>query len=296
LKILITGGRGFIGRMLIEKLKEKGHNVATLSRSQTDIQSNIFSYDSDEILKFIGEEAYAIINLAGENISSKKWSVKQKKVILDSRLNATKLCKKIIDKSGRPPELFIQGSAIGYYGFDSKGFKNEKSSAGTGFLAEVTQKTEKYAAESVNTSRMIFLRTGVVLSKNGGALKKLLLPFRFFAGGKIGTGQQWFSWIHHEDYINAIIFLIENKSSSGIYNLTAPRAVTQGMLAKSVGRILHRPAIFPVPGFVLKLIFGLMAKEVLLGGQRVIPERLIDEGFDFRFPEIDEALKNILNK
>jgi len=203
---------------------------------------------------------------------------------------------KAVQSVKKKPEVFIQASAIGYYGDKGDKLLDETSPPGKGFLSEVTKKWEASTAALETCTRRIVIRTGMVLGANGGALVRLVQPFRYFLGGHTGTGEQWNSWIHIEDVIQSILFLMESKDLKGVFNLTAPYSLKNKDFCQSVGTVLRRPSWLPVPGFILRLLFGELAKEALLSGQRVYPKRLEKSGYKFNFPEARQALVDILAK
>ena len=303
-RVVITGASGFIGRALCEDLC-KDYKVIALSRDIRRAAQSIGEFA--EILEWDGrttgtwisraDGAFAIINLAGENLASGRWNQSKKAGILHSRLEATRAVISAIKQVEKKPSVIIQASAIGYYGSCGNQQLNEKSPPGKGFLAEVCQKVELCTEqiEGLNV-RYIIIRSSVVLGREGGALPRLVKPFQFFVGGYPGNGRQWFSWISLDDEVAVIRFLMENKKQQGVFNLTAPEPVTMKKFCRTLGRILHRPSWFPVPGFILRPALGEMADEMLLSGQRVLPERLIDAGFQFKYPEADKALSEILRK
>ncbi|MBN2682990.1 MAG: TIGR01777 family oxidoreductase [Bacteroidales bacterium] len=296
MKIIISGGTGFIGSKLSEKLEKEGFTLAIISRQAEIIDSRFtaLSWDENEILSFIGKEKFAVINLAGRSISSGRWTNKNKQKIVQSRIFTIDFFGKIFKNNNLYPEVFIQASAIGFYGTHKEKIFTEKEANGDGFLADLAYKIEKAVEEKIESKRKILIRTGLVAGKNGGFLKRLLLPYKFFAGGHFGTGKQFFSWIHIEDEIDAILFLLRNENTKGAYNLTAPEPVSMKEFCKTTGKVLKRPSFMVVPGFILRIIFGEMAKEVLLSGQKVIPQRLMEEGFIFSFPNLNSALSNLL--
>lgn len=238
--------------------------------------------------------ADAIINLAGENIGAGRWTDKRKRAILDSRLNAGQAVVQAVEAAAHKPRVVIQASAVGYYGPHSDEEVTEDTPPGSDFLAQLTQDGEASTAgvEALGVRRVV-IRTGVVLSKDGGALPRMMMPFRFFAGGRLGNGRQWFPWIHIADEVGAIRFLVENDAARGPFNLSAPVPLTNAAFTRLSGRRLKRPASMAVPAFALRLLFGEMAT-VLLDGQRAIPRRLLQLGFTFRFPEAGPALADLL--
>ncbi len=303
-RIVITGATGFIGRALCEDLC-KDYKVVGLSR---DIRrasgligdfAEIFEWDGRTTGTWIrqADGAFAVINLAGDNVASGKWNRYKKAGILHSRLDATRAIIAAIKQVDNKPSVVIQSSAVGYYGSCGIQKLNEQSPPGKGFLADVCKKVEFCTEQMENLDvRLVVTRTGVVIGSGGGALPKLVRPFKFFLGGHPGSGRQWFSWISLEDQVAAIRFLLENEDQQGVFNLTSPNPVTMKKFCKALGRVLHRPSLFFVPGFVLRLRFGEMADEMLLSGQRVVPERLINAGFNFEHPEIKQALSAVLSR
>jgi hypothetical protein len=300
MRVMMTGGTGMIGAPLAKRLLEKGHEIRILTRRRRRDNSmprvKFIEWDG----KTLGEwseqidQVDAIINLAGENIGATRWSNTRKNLIRDSRIKAGEILTQAIGNASAHPKVFIQASAIGFYGTIDKGLLTEKSPPGDDFLAEISKKWEQscFGVESMGIRRVI-IRTGVVLSKQEGALSRMLLPFKFFFGGPLGSGKQMVSWIHLEDEISAICFLLENENARGIYNLTSPESVTNAELGKWIGRITHRPYWLPAPGFALRLLLGEMST-LVLDGQSVIPERLLESGFQFKFDKISDALSDLL--
>ena len=302
-KIIINGATGFVGSNLSRELLKNNYSIIALTRNPEKVKS-IFCdrvtpilFDATAINNSADqfENAHAVINLAGQNISSGRWTAAKKEMILSSRLDSVNNLVSVIKHLNNKPEVFIQASAIGYYGDRENEKLTENSSPGSGFLADVIQKLEKACKVVENTGvRSVILRIGVVLGKDGGALPKMILPYRLFAGGHVGKGTQWFSWIHLEDLIDTVRFFLKDQNLSGIFNLTSPNPVTMKEFSKILGKVINRPSWLPVPGFVLKLIYGEMARETLLSGSRVIPEKLLDAGFKFKFPDTEKALEDIL--
>ena len=300
-RVVITGASGFIGRALCKDLCRE-YEVVALSRDVRRAAQSIGGFA--EILEWDGrttgtwigraDGAFAIVNLAGENIASGRWNPTKKAGILHSRLDATRAITAAIKQVDNKPSVIVQSSAIGYYGSSGDEKFNEKSPPGKGFLADVCQKVQ-LCAEQMETLgvRLVVIRTGVVLGPQGGALPRFVKPFRFFVGGHPGSGRQWLSWISLDDEIAAIRFLMENQKQQGVFNLTAPKPVTMKNFSKTLGRILRRPYWFPMPGLILRLALGEMAGEILLSGQKVLPERLLEAGFQFQHSDIQEALKTM---
>jgi len=303
-RIVITGATGFIGRALCKDLC-KDYKVVGLSR---DIRrasgligdfAEIFEWDGRTTGTWIrqADGAFAVINLAGDNLASGKWNRYKKAGILHSRLDATRAIIAAIKQVDNKPSVVIQSSAVGYYGPSGLQKLNEQSPPGKGFLSDVCQKVEFCTEQMENLDvRLVVIRTGVVIGSGGGALLKIARPFKFFLGGHPGSGRQWFSWISLKDQVAAIRFLLENEDQQGVFNLTAPEPVTMKKFCKALGRVLHRPSLFFVPGFILRLRFGEMADEIILSGQRVVPERLLDAGFKFEHLEIKQALNDIFRR
>ncbi len=236
-----------------------------------------------------------MINLTGESLAGKPWTEKQKEKILNSRIKTTSTIVEAINRLETKPEVFIQASAIGYYGSRGNDTLGENNSPGDGFLSEVTERWEEEAKKVDNTVRLVLLRTGIVLGPDGGALQPMARPFKFGFGGHIGSGKQWFSWIHLDDEVRAIQFLLENRDARGPYNLTAPDPVRMKTFSKELGRVLKRPSWFHVPAFLIKLFMGQMGEEMLLVSQKVHPDKLLEDGFKFQFSELRMALTNIYN-
>ena len=282
MNILLSGSNGLIGSALKTSLENEGHNVTRLSRN------------FDDPINFEGINA--VIHLAGENIAQGRWTDAKKSEIKKSRLNGTKKLSEQLAASSHKPSIFISSSATGFYGDREDIILDENSSQGSGFLPEVCVEWEKstFAAEQAGI-RTVHIRTGIVLSKKGGALKKMLPPFKFGGGGILGSGNQYMSWISLEDEINAIIFILNNSSLSGPINLTAPHPVNNKEFTKILGKVLKRPTILPLPGFIARFLFGEMADAILLTGNRVLPNKLIEAGFTFTHSKLDEALKDIIN-
>lgn len=306
LRIILAGGSGLIGRALTRELRQYNHEVLILSRNpgqatRVDDGVKIFAWDgvTQQGWGKLVEGADAVVNLAGANLAGEsllpaRFTNKRKQIIKQSRLNAAKAIIEAIDTAREKPKLLIQSSAIGYYGPLGDQPVDEAGEAGKDFMAQVLQEVEQ-STEVVETLgvRRVVTRSGVVLTDQGGALARLLIPFKLFAGGPFGNGRQVMSWIHITDEVKAIRFLIENSETSGAYNLTAPNPVTNAEMGKVMAKILRRPYYLPVPGFALRLLFGEVAS-VVLDGQRVLPARLLASGYVFKYPRIDMALADIL--
>lgn len=304
MNILIIGATGFIGRELVKELEQNGHRPVAVTRNTWHARdilgktTEIAEWDGispvDLAKKLAGIDA--IVNLAGENIASGRWTAERKRKIINSRINTGKLLKDAIKISNAKPSVLIQGSAIGYYGTPVEEPADESRPAGTGFMAALTEEWElSVSAAAGMVPRIVFLRTGLVLGKNGGILEKMLLPFRFHSGAVIGSGRQWMSWIHISDLAKAIRFLIENGQCSGPYNLTAPNPVQMKTFIETIGKTIGKPVRFKVPGLILKLALGKMAKETVLASQNILPVKLLEEKFEFEYPLLADSLENLLS-
>lgn len=306
MRVIISGGSGLIGTGLAKELIRRGYQVVILSRNPqkvVDVPEEVIvaRWDGKTSLGWghYVDGANAIVNLAGENIAGEKffptrWTEARKEALLMSRLVPGKALVAAIRHAKNKPNVFIQSSAIGYYGTLADEIIDETHPAGDDFLAKVCVAWENSTHEIEDLGvRRVVIRTGVVFSPFGGAFDRLVLPFRFFAGGPLGNGKQFLSWIHLADQVNAICFLIDNRSAQGIYNLTAPEPITNAELARTIGRIAHRPAIVPIPGFLFRLMFGEVAT-VVLDGQRVIPSRLMQQGFTYKFSSVEAAVTDLL--
>ncbi len=302
MRFIITGGSGLIGRVLTASLVRSGHQVVVLSRQPQRINglpvgANAEWWDGHtaEGWGALASGADAIINLAGENISSGRWTDERKRSILESRMNAGRAVVQAVKAAAKKPRVVIQASAVGYYGPRGDEEITEDTPSGQDFLAKVTAEWEASMSSLDELGvRRVIIRTGVVLSARGGALTRMLLPFRLFVGGRLGNGRQWFPWIHIADEVGAIRFLIENENAGGPFNLTAPVPLTNAEFSRLLGQQLKRPSLIPLPAFALRLLFGEMSA-VLLAGQRTIPRRLLQLGFIFKFPEFDLALRDLLS-
>lgn len=295
--ILITGGTGFIGKQLCLLLLAKKYEISVLCRdihrakAILPFQINCIQNISD--IKHI-LPIDAIINLAGHPIANMPWFPKTKQAIIESRVYLTQNLVKIFQDLDPKPCVFISGSAIGYYGMCADEKLTEEAPVGTGFAADLCKEWELAALTAQDQGiRTCCIRTGLVLGKAGGILKRMRLPYLLGLGGKMGTGHQWMSWIHMQDYLSILLFCLENTHIQGAVNATAPNPVTNLDFARSYAHILKRPAFMTMPGWLLKLLLGQMAEELLLAGQRVIPQKLMDLHFSFKYPQIDLALQQI---
>jgi uncharacterized protein (TIGR01777 family) len=301
MKIVVTGATGFIGRALCNELAKK-HDVIAFTR-RPEKASVLFGKPVD-IVKWNPNDldgwekcldgSEVIVNLAGTNLASGRWSKNFKAKILDSRIKASKAIIQAIVQSKIKPKAIITASAIGFYGSRADEKLDEESSGGIGFLAGVAQKIEECSREFETFGlRSVVIRTGIVLGSSGGALPKMIMPFKFFLGGYWGSGDQWMSWISLADEVAAIKFLIEKPNSYGAFNLTSPQPIQNRHFFQILAKVLRRPCWLPIPAFLLKIMFGQMAGELFLAGQRVCPAKLIDAGFEFKYPELKKALESI---
>ncbi len=308
MNILITGGTGLIGRELVRQLLGAGDTPIVLSRRPEaggrlpdGVQVHLWDGETTQGWGEIINDVDAVINLAGENISGRRffparWTKMRKERILQSRLKAGLALVEAIQNAGRKPAVLIQASAIGYYGTHGDAPLTENAPPGDDFIARIAQQWEAVTApvEALGVRRVI-LRTGVVLSLAGGALPRLLLPYRMFVGGAFGSGRQWYSWVHIDDVGAAIRFLIAHEQAHGPVNLTAPNPLPNADFGSALGRVLRRPSWLPLPGFVLRTMFGEVST-VVLDGQRVLPEQLLRWGYTFRFPNVETAFRDLLRK
>jgi uncharacterized protein len=301
MKIAIAGATGFVGSRLVEQLQAQGHQILILTRSPQQAsnrfpQAQVVGYNplkSGDWQESISG-CDAVINLAGEPIAEKRWTPAQKRVMMESRQIGTQKIVEAIEQATSKPPVLINASAIGYYGTSETSKFDETSPAGTDFLAQVCTAWETAAqAASASGTRVVILRLGIVLGENGGALGKMLAPFNAFVGGPIGSGHQWFSWIHRDDVVKLIIAALTDPQMQGVYNATAPNPVTMTDFAQTLGTVMNRPSWLPVPNFALEALLGEGAI-VVLQGQQVIPTQTLERGFKFQYPTLQPALAAIL--
>lgn len=305
MKVAVTGGTGFVGSRLVEQLEGTGAETVLLTRNgrQAQLQFPAEVYKNVSIVEYDPLNAGnwqtcisgcdAVVNLAGEPISESRWTPERKKLLMDSRVVTTTKLVEAIAAAAIKPKVFVSTSAIGFYGTSETETFDEFSAAGSDYLAEICKNWEA-AAASVKTTgtRLVILRFGIVLGM-GGAIGKMLPPFKLFAGGPIGTGKQWFSWIHQDDVVALIMQALSQDSMEGVYNATAPHPVTMNDLCTEMGKTLGRPSWLPVPAFVLETMLGEGAS-LVLEGQKVLPKRSIESGFKFGYASVGEALKQVL--
>jgi uncharacterized protein len=305
MKIAISGATGFVGSRLVERLHTEGHRILVLTRNTTFAQK-VFPFQAFPNLEIISytpgvsgiwQDSIAgcdgVVNLAGEPIAEGRWTPERKQEILNTRKLGTQKIVEAIAKANPQPSVLVNTSAIGYYGTSETASFDEDSASGNDFLAQVCQEWEAEASKVKDASvRLVILRFGIVLG-NGGALAKMITPFKLFAGGPIGSGQQWFSWIHLDDIVSLIIQALTKPTMEGVYNATAPQSVRMNDLSTTMGNVMNRPSWLPVPGFAIEAILGDGAK-VVLEGQQVLPKRTLESGFEFQYPNLPSALKQIL--
>jgi uncharacterized protein (TIGR01777 family) len=292
MKILITGATGFVGAHLSRMLRERGHEPLAVSRNP---HGSMEAFDwSEESLRRGVAAADAIVHLAGENLFARRWTARQKEVLRTSRVDSTRRLAALAAEHGT--KVFVSASAVGWYGPSDDRELDESSPRGADFLADLcTQWEDATEAATEAGVRTAIVRIGVVLGKDGGALAKMLLPFRLGLGGPLGSGSQWMSWVHLDDLCALIVFLLEHEKAAGPFNATAPGPVTMRTFARTLGRVLHRPAFLPAPAPMIRLALGEVA-DVLLTGQRVLPRRALEAGFTFRHPVLEPALRDVLGR
>ncbi len=298
MKVVVSGSSGLIGSALVRTLTAGGVNVVRLVRTPPHMVEAKIHWDPDSgtIESEKLEGADAVIHLAGENIASGRWTKAKKARIRDSRVTGTRLLAEALTKLKDPPKAFLSASAVGYYGDRGDELLTEESEPGRGFLPEVCRDWEAATAVAHEDERIrvVLLRFGVVLSSEGGALKQMLGPFRKGIGGKIGNGRQFMSWVSVDDVVAAIVHIMANDSLIGPVNLVSPHAVTNRELTKTLGRLLHRPTIAPLPAFAARAMFGEMADAALLASGRAAPLALMESGYKFKHPKLEPALRDLL--
>jgi hypothetical protein len=289
MKIAVTGSTGLVGSALVPPLESQGHNVIRLARPlHWDIENGV-------VYSAIFNGVDAVVHLAGENIAGGRWTSRRKARIRDSRVKGTKLISETLAKMEKPPQVLVSASAIGYYGDRGDEVLREDSPPGSGFLADVCRQWESATDAATRKGiRVVHLRTGLVLSEHGGALRQMLLPFKMGIGGKVGSGKQYWSWIALSDLTAAIVHCIQAAGLHGPVNIVSPLPATNLEFTKALGRALHRPTIFPLPAFAARLVLGEMADALLLASARVEPAKLVASRFVFRFKDLDTTLANLL--
>lgn len=298
MKIILAGGTGLIGAALATRLVADGHELVVLTRNTKRTPAHGRRYvlwDGESSGPWEAElnGAAAVLNLAGESVGS-RWTEAAKRRIVSSRTLATKAIVRALKSAGNGPTVFINASAVGYYGHVPEGDVTESSPAGEDFLGQTCLAWETEAATAAGLGvRVAMIRTGFVIAREAEAFRRMILPFRLFAGGPFGSGKQWFPWIHVHDVAEGYRFVLNNPGISGPVNLTSPNPVRVARLAKEIGKALHRPAFLPAPAFALKMILGEMS-DLLLKGQRALPAKLLEHGFVFRYSLLEDALKAAL--
>lgn len=307
MKVAVTGATGFVGSRLVERLQSEGHQIVVLTRSAESAKRvfPVATFPQVEIMAYSPLESGAwqqsisgcdaVVNLAGAPIAESRWTAERKQEISDSRKLGTRKIVEAITQANPKPTVLVNSSAIGYYGTSETAIFEESAKPGSDFLAQVCQDWE-YEAERVKSAgvRLVILRTGIVLGM-GGAIAKMLLPFRMFAGGPIGSGRQWFSWIHRDDLVSLILQALTQTEMAGTYNATAPNPVRMAELCHALGQVMNRPSWLPVPDFALEALLGDGA-QVVLQGQQVLPKRTESSGFKFTYPTVKPALEEILSQ
>jgi len=294
MRILITGASGLIGTALQRSFDEIGHELLLASRKEAKDSQHIQwdvekGFSEPERLEGVD----AVVHLAGESVFGLSWSDAKKKAIRDSRVDGTRSVVEAISRLKARPNVLVAASAIGFYGDRGDEEMTESSAAGDTFLAEVSKEWESEARRAEDAGiRTVLLRTGIILSKDGGALGTMLLPFKLGIGGVVGSGKQWMSWISIDDHIRVINYAIEYENVRGAVNSVSPNPVTNGEFTKTLGEVLYRPTILPLPSFAVNMVFGEMGDALLLASTRVVPKRLEDAGFEFKYPELKTAIEH----
>lgn len=297
MRILVTGAGGLIGGALVPLLTAGGHQVLRLTRGRKRPGAALWDPDQGSIDRAALAGLDAVVHLAGENISAGRWTAEKKARIHDSRVHGTRLLCEALAALQRPPAVLVAASAIGFYGDRGRDVVDEDSAPGAGFLADVCKEWEAATAPAAARGiRVVNLRFGVVLSAKGGALASMLTPFKLGLGGPVGGGEQYMSWIAAADAAAAVLFALATPSLSGPVNAVAPAPVSNAEFARTLGAVLARPAVLPLPAFAVRLLFGEMGEELLLASARVEPHRLQAAGFRFRFPELEPALRFLLGR
>ena len=294
MRVVIAGGTGFLGSALARSLRESGDEVISLTRRPRDAGQVAWDpADPAGAWTKVLEGSDAVVNLAGEPLDAGRWTAARKASILESRLRATKAITAAITRAEAPPRVLLSASAVGIYGPRGDEPVTEATPPADDFLAHVCRAWEAEALAASARSRVVLLRTGLALDRHDGALPRLAMPFQFGAGGPAGSGRQWWSWIHVDDWVSLVRWAIETPQTSGPVNLTAPQPVTNREFARTLGEVLHRPSLLPAPALALRLLLGEMADALILSGQRVVPAAATAGGFRFRYETLDAALRAI---
>jgi uncharacterized protein (TIGR01777 family) len=295
MRIVVAGGSGFLGTALVHAWRGEGHEVTVLTRRPHTADDVRWDPESGAGTWTAAlEQADAVVNLAGEGIADKPWTAARKTSILGSRVTSTRALANAIRACASPPRVFLSASGVGFYGTRGDEPLTEASAPGSDFLAAVCQSWEREADAAAGVARIVMLRTGLVLAHDGGALPRMALPFRFFVGGRLGSGRQYMSWIHLIDWVGMVRWALANTQVSGPLNVTAPSPLPNALFTRELADAMHRPALFAVPAFALRTLLGKeMADALLLGGQRAIPAKAQQLGYQFRFSMVDAALQDI---
>ncbi len=296
MKILITGASGLVGGALQKSFAQKGYDMLLAGRGEpknaNEIRWSVEEGFLEEDISRI-ESLDAVIHLAGESISGLRWTEEKKRAIRESRVTGTQNVVNALADLKQKPKVFIAGSAMGFYGDRDDEIVSETSKPGDNFLADVAKEWETESRRAEDSGiRTVLLRTAIVLSKDGGALGTMLTPFKFGVGGVIGSGKQWMSWVSMDDVVGIVNFALENENLRGAVNVASPNPVTNEEFTKTLGEVLYRPTFLPLPEFAVNLMFGEMGDTLLLNSTRVEPKRLKDAGYEFRFPDLKNALEN----
>lgn len=294
MKILVSGATGLVGSALVIAARLEGHEVSGLTRGKTGPSMITWDPDKGQLDGRLLEGFDAVVHLAGDNIAQGRWTEAKKQRIRDSRVKSTELLASTLAKLDRPPRVLVSASAIGFYGDRGDISLDEESTAGQIFLSDVCRQWEEATRAAWSAMRVVQTRIGVVLSPDGGALAKMLTPFRLGAGGIVGNGRQYWSWIALPDVVGAMLHVIRSDSLHGAVNLVSPQPVTNYEFTKTLGKVLHRPTLFPMPAFAAKLALGQMADELLLASARIYPKKLQQSHYAFQMPELGPALERLL--
>ncbi len=302
MKLAVTGATGLVGGALCQNLLQAGHQVVALARNPEKAREKLPTVEAVAWDATSGhppiealEGSDAVVHLAGESIAAGRWTSQRKRMIRESRVAGTRNLVEGLSHCQNPPKVLVSGSAIGYYGTHGDGLLEETNHPGNDFLAELCQQWENEAKRATDSGvRVVLVRSGLILAREGGALPRMLPPFKMCVGGPLASGTQWMSWIHIKDELEAIRYAIEHDEIEGPLNLTAPNPVTNEEFSRTLARVLRRPAFFRVPGFVLRLLLGEMAETLLLKGQRVLPKKLEQSGYQFSFSNLSRAFEDLL--
>jgi uncharacterized protein (TIGR01777 family) len=299
MKVVVAGGSGFIGTPLVRGLLARGDEVAVLSRNPAKVKAGRgVAWDARSQGPWSNDAASAdvVINLTGESIGEGRWTRARKRLLVDSRIDSTRALVEAMRAAPARKRTFVNASAVGYYGDRDEETLDENATRGEGFLADLVERWEGEAHRADDIARVILPRFGVVFGSGGGVLARMTLPFRFGAGGPVGSGRQWTAWVDQDDLIRFITWLVDQPAARGVYNATSPQPARNRDVANAIGRVLHRPSLMPAPSFALRIALGQMADELLLVSQRVVPTRAVRERFAFQRPDVESSLRAALTK